>query len=68
MDSSGVFYRCAQYPNAANACGKTCTTGGFCSSKFDPASGFPIAGSAKLALKQYYVKTDGTFLHITNTP
>lgn len=67
MDSSGgLFFKCAQFPNAPYSCGRTCTTGGFCSSKFDAATGFPISGSAKLPLKQYIVKKDATYLYITN--
>ncbi len=64
MDSSGTFYKCSQYINS----GKTCTTGGFCNSKFLPDNGFPISGTAKVPLKQYVVKSDGTYLYITNTP
>lgn len=64
VDSSNTFYRCAQFPNS----GKNCTGAGFCNSRFDAAGGFPVSGSAKLALRQYYVKKDGTFLHIQNSP
>jgi hypothetical protein len=64
VDSSNSFYRCSQFPNS----GKTCTGVGFCSSRFDAANGFPVTGSAQQALRLYFVKKDGTFLHIQNTP
>jgi hypothetical protein len=64
MDSTNTFLRCSQYPNS----GKNCTTGGFCNSKFSPDNGFPFYGSAKVPLKQYNVRTDGTYIYVTNTP
>jgi Rieske Fe-S protein len=59
VDSSSTFFRCGQYSPAWVPC---------CNSKFDPATGSPLEGPAKRALKQYFVKQDGNNLIVTNTP
>ncbi len=59
VDSTNSFYRCGHYTSSWQAC---------CNSKFDPANGSVLSGSAKRALKQYYVRQDGSTLIITNTP
>lgn len=59
MDSSNAYYRCGHYAPNWQAC---------CNSKFDPATGNVLTSPAKRALKQYYVKQDGTTLIVSNTP
>lgn len=59
MDSTSAYYACGQYNPGWKGC---------CNSKFDPATGNPLSGPARRALKQYYVKQDGRNLLITNTP
>ncbi len=62
MDSTNTFYKCAQYKNSV----KQCTTGGFCNSKFDCASGYPISAPASKPLVQYIVRRSGNVLSISN--
>lgn len=59
VDSSSAFFRCGKYNPAWVPC---------CNSKFDPATGSPLEGPAKRALKQYFVRQDGGNLIVTNTP
>ena len=59
VDSSSSFFRCGQYNPNWTPC---------CNSKFDPATANPLEGPAKRALKQYFVRQDGSNLIVTNTP
>ena len=57
FDRTSSFYRCGQYDPYWKGC---------CNSKFDPATGTPIEGAARRALKQYFVRQEGNILFITN--